>query len=956
MKLKLHTLFFGCMLSFGALHAQDIYNPLTVTAGYTQDVIANGTSSALASTTSTVDVGGFVFLTNDYVSPIAPALSTALPASGTFTSAVTATPGLTFNMGPYSGNNSLRLAAATPTGTLTFANNNVGTSRLYVLATGGDGLAYFTGTITFSDNTTQAITSTLIPDWYNSTTQPVARSGFARVGRGSDIIENPSGNPRLYQIAIDILTANQSKYVRSISFTRDATLSAGVGNIFAVSAIILPTCPSPKNVTSTSTLTSTTAYWDVPATLPAGGYDYYVSASATAPLDTTTPTGNVANTVTQVNFATTVNTKYYFWVRSKCSDTDKGLWVSALINTAFMPVEITTTSFNSDVIANGTGNASASTTIGVDNANLALVSNDFKATATSAALTYGLPVNGVLTSLISDATAGARKFKLANYTGNNSLRLVGAGESGTLTFAQPVFTSNLYVLVTSGSAAATLNTTITFTDGTTQTGAAATLIPLWTTGTSTLVTTAYTGSGNVNRTNDVTTLTAGQPRLFELTLAIGNSYKSVASITFTKAATPVSTGAINILAVTSQYGTCSVPPTPQASSRTFCQAATVAQLAATGTTVGATVNWYTTVDGTTPLAATDALATGMYFVSQKIGNCESNRWSIRVVVTDLPAPTAPAQQSFCTYATVSELAKTGEEGVSFHYYLSTDLTTELGYYEELISGNSYVITQSLGTCTGPGSTITVSISTTAAPVVANQLFCDSATVEDLKATATEGASITWYATANATISLTTTANLTSGIYYVTQTIGSCESVKTPFEVTISSTPVVGGDAEQHFPAEATVANIVVTTTGNNTVAWFTKNEAGDYVAIPTTTPLVDGATYYAQQNSSTCASEYYPITVTVDDPDDGGGEVGGADSFKFKNLIVYPNPAKSSVTVSNNNVIDHVTVTNLLGQTVISQAVNNTVVAVNIEQLATGTYLLQVQSLGNTATLKIVKQ
>lgn len=948
MKLKLHTLFYGFILSFSALHAQDIYSPLAITGGYTQDVIANGTSTALASTTSTVDVGGFVFLTNDYISPIAGALATALPASGTFTSAVAATPGLTFNMGPYSGNNSLRLSAATPTGTLTFADNNVGTSRLYLLGSGGDGLANITGTITFSDNTTQAITSTVIPDWFNSTTQPIARSGFARVGRGSDIIENPSGNPRLYQIAIDILTANQTKFVRSIDFTRETT-SAGVGNIFAVSAIILPTCPSPKNVTSVSALTNTTAYWEAPVTLPAGGYDYYVSTSATAPTSTTTPTGNVANTVNQVNFATTVNTKYYFWVRAKCSDADKGFWISTFVNTAFMPAEIST-GFNSDVIANGTGSASASTTIGIDNANLALVSADFKATATAAALTYGLPVNGVLTSLISDATAGARKYKLANYTGNNSLRLVTAGESGTLTFTNPVFASNLYVLVTSGTAAATLNTTINFADGTSQTGAIATLIPLWTTGTSTLVSTVYSGSGTVNRTNDATALVTGQPRLFELTLAIGLSYKSVASITFTKAATPVSTGAINILAVTTQYGACSVPATPTAQARTFCKASTVAELAATGTTTGATVNWYSSADSTTPLAATDALATGTYYVAQKIGNCESNRWSVRVVVTDLPAPTAAAEQTFCTYATVSELVKTGEEGVSFQYYLSTDLTKEIGYYEALVSGATYSIKQSLGTCTSAlAANIKVTISHTDAPTVISQLFCDSAKVSDLKVTAATGATVKWYATANATESLAADVALENGIYYVTQTTNACESIKQAFEVVINSTPVVDGDDEQDFTAGETIADLDITTTGNNTVKWYTKNAAGDYIEVPTTTELVDKATYYVQQSSATCSSEYYAITVNETD-------VANTGSFKFKNLVVYPNPAVSTVTVTNNDVINHVTVTNLLGQTVIDMAANSTSVPVSVDRLAAGTYILQIQSAGNTATVKVVKQ
>ncbi len=109
---------------------------------------------------------------------------------------------------------------------------------------------------------------------------------------------------------------------------------------------------------------------------------------------------------------------------------------------------VITSGFNHDIIANGVGNASASTTVGFDEANTrALVSLDFKATASSNAPSFGLPANGAINSA---KTAGVI-FQLANYTGQNALFLTpshvgnNAQNSGTLEFSASN-AGKLYVL------------------------------------------------------------------------------------------------------------------------------------------------------------------------------------------------------------------------------------------------------------------------------------------------------------------------------------------------------------------------------------------------------------------------------------------------------------------------------------------------------------------------------
>src|SRR5690606_17057391 len=140
--------------------------------------------------------------------------TTALPTRGLISSVGASTSGLTFQLAPYSEKNSLRLADVGDEGTLTFSTE-VSAYRMFILGTSGNGVGTATGTISFTDGTSQAIAYTSIPDWYNAT--PFASSGFGRVNRTTNTIETPAGNPRLYQLEVIIDVANQTKLIESIT-------------------------------------------------------------------------------------------------------------------------------------------------------------------------------------------------------------------------------------------------------------------------------------------------------------------------------------------------------------------------------------------------------------------------------------------------------------------------------------------------------------------------------------------------------------------------------------------------------------------------------------------------------------------------------------------------------------------------------------------------------------------
>ena len=100
-----------------------------------------------------------------------------------------------------------------------------------------------------------------------------------------------------------------------------------------------------------------------------------------------------------------------------------------------------------------------------------------------------------------------------------------------------------------------------------------------------------------------------------------------------------------------------IPPAPTASAQSFCGAATVANLNATGTGI----QWYASSTGGAALVSTTALVTGTtYYASQTISTCESaTRTGVLVTINAIPpAPTTNAQ-SFCGSGTVANLTATG---------------------------------------------------------------------------------------------------------------------------------------------------------------------------------------------------------------------------------------------------------------------------------------------------------
>ena len=686
------------------VHSQENI-PFQITSGFNADVIANGSGSALTSTTVGVDVVNFCFMAANFQPTTAAPPAYALPVNGQITNV--ASPGVNFQMGNYTGNNSLRLPSTNSTGTITFGNPMTAT-KLYVLVTAGSGISTVTASIKFADNSTQVITNNTAPDWFNSNTLPVVNSGFGRVNRTTNAIENPSGNPRLYQMTLNISPANQNKLVTGIQFTKTSS-GEGVFNAFAVTA-------------------ETTAC-QAPASPTAAANQAFCGAATLADLTAT----------------------------------------------------------------------------GLDNASIL-----WYATATSNAP-------------ISSNTALA---------------------TGTYYVAQLL--------------------------------------------------------------ND-----CESPRM-------------MVNVTVTP-----------------------VPLAPEVTSQTFCGTALVEDLSANGL-ANATILWYETLESETALAATTEVTTGVYFVSQMINSCESERAQVGINVLEIPAqPTADAQ-TFCGEATVSDLMVSEETTDEVNWYLNDDAIAALDPTTALVSGTYYVSQSNVAGCESEKLAVSITVvSQPAMPVADEQSFCGEATVADLLLTEEAIGDLNWFDNMDAVETMAANTVLVSGTYYVSQTVEGCESERTALIVNvyeIPATPVYEGVLT--FNDGTTLADIEVDFLDNAMIQWYVLDSENNFVPIDATS-LITETTYYVSQSLNGCESAL--LSIEID-------SVLSANDFEQALVRLYPNPVFDWIFISGLENIENAVIINMLGQTILE--INKPQEAsVDAHNLKSGAYLLRIQTTnGSIQTLRFIKQ
>ncbi|MDN3659261.1 alpha-amylase family glycosyl hydrolase [Ferruginibacter paludis] len=227
----------------------------------------------------------------------------------------------------------------------------------------------------------------------------------------------------------------------------------------------------------------------------------------------------------------------------------------------------------------------------------------------------------------------------------------------------------------------------------------------------------------------------------------------------------------------------------------FCQNTTAVALTATGTSL----LWYAAPTGGTgntaaPVPGTAITGNAVYYVTQAVNGCESERATITATVKATPAiPLVTSSVTYCQNATASGLSATG---TSLLWY--TAATGGSGIATAPVPSTaaagtvSYYVSQTNNGCESPRASITVN--TTALPatpvVVEAVAYCQHENAAVLSATGTD---LLWYTVATggvgssvAIVPSTEVAGNTT--YYVSERNNCGESGRAEITVTVKATP------------------------------------------------------------------------------------------------------------------------------------------------------------------------
>ncbi len=79
-------------------------------------------------------------------------------------------------------------------------------------------------------------------------------------------------------------------------------------------------------------------------------------------------------------------------------------------------------------------------------------------------------------------------------------------------------------------------------------------------------------------------------------------------------------------------------------------------------------------------------------------------------------------------------------------------------------------------------------------------------------------------------------------------------------------------------------------------------------------------------------------------------------SFAFNQLTSYPNPVKNLFHISNDMVMDSMTVTTVLGQTILTKNISASEANIDLSELSKGVYLVKIKAGHQEKTIKIIKE
>jgi len=83
--------------------------------------------------------------------------------------------------------------------------------------------------------------------------------------------------------------------------------------------------------------------------------------------------------------------------------------------------------------------------------------------------------------------------------------------------------------------------------------------------------------------------------------------------------------------------------------------------------------------------------------------------------------------------------------------------------------------------------------------------------------------------------------------------------------------------------------------------------------------------------------------------------LGTQEFDNLNGLNYYPNPVKDVLYLKNNEIIDSITIYNMIGQEMYNERINNLESEINFQKYPSGNYIIQINCGNKKANYKIIK-
>lgn len=323
-------------------------------------------------------------------------------------------------------------------------------------------------------------------------------------------------------------------------------------------------------------------------------------------------------------------------------------------------------------------------------------------------------------------------------------------------------------------------------------------------------------------------------------------------------------------------------PTLTTAPSPVCQGATVAETTFTNAVAAGagTLIWYSQATGGTPLSpgsitvSTSSAGEKSLYVARKVGDCESDRLKIDLMVNAIPAvPSVTTPVNTCVGTTPAPVLTATGSGLKWYSSAGAALPSAPVVSTASAANSSFDVTQTVSGCESPKATITVNVNAIPpTPVISTPpaAICAGAAVPAstfINAVASGTGTLVWYSAASGGTPLSgtdiTVNTGTAGVksLYVARKLADCESPRLKVDITVKPVPAAPGVANLDICVGDTPAP-VLTATGTG-LKWY--NSSGTALASAPTIPTAAAATftYQVSQTVDGCESPKATITAKV---------------------------------------------------------------------------------------------